>query len=96
MDKITDKTIITIIGNCLNIAKNIKANRDLHGIKNFKISLIECKEDEDNLKVTIYLHRPGLIIGEYGRFIDLVKSAIISITDKSVKLDIIELKEYIY
>lgn len=96
MNKITDKTIITIIGNCLNIANNIKANRELKSIKNFKISLIECKEDEDNLKVTIYLHRPGLIIGKYGRFIDLVKSAIISITDKSVKLDIIELKEYIY
>ena len=96
MDKITDKTIITIIGNCLNIAKNIKANRDLHGIKNFKISLIECKENESSLKVTIYLHRPGLIIGKYGRFMDLIKTAIISITDKSVELNIIELKEYNY
>ncbi|MEE8574695.1 MAG: 30S ribosomal protein S3 [Thermodesulfobacteriota bacterium] len=57
------------------------------------IATIEIERTSDNIKVIIRTARPGLVIGRRGSELDVMRKHLKQMTDKEIKVDIVEIRK---
>lgn len=73
---------------------DIEVRKYLHEeLKQASISKIKIERPADNVKVTIYAARPGVIIGKKGEEVERIKAAVSKITGVSTHINIEEVKK---
>lgn len=85
---------IGVFSPVLIVSKIIEKHFGCYGYYLLNIhAIVVDTQQEDQIVVTIQLHRPGLLIGKAGKDIDTIKQMLWVYFNKKVQINILELKE---
>lgn len=85
---------IGVFSPVLIVSKIIEKHFGCYGYYLLNIhAIVVDTQQEDQIVVTIQLHRPGLLIGKAGKDIDTIKQMLWVYFNKKVQINILELKD---
>jgi small subunit ribosomal protein S3 len=75
------------------LAEDVAIRRHIHGkLAHAGLSMITIRKDSNDVEINIHTARPGIVIGKSGSEVDALRRDLHKITNKSVKVNILEIK----